>query len=342
MPNSSEILPRQWSLSLPPKLYLPALMKISRSLQEFQVDKPVVLTQGTFDGVHLGHEKILKRIINRAKEINGESVLLTFYPHPRLVLFPDDNQLRLITTLEERFEILREMGLDQVVVLPFTKELSRVRAEEYVRDILVQQLNMKVFIIGYDHRFGRNREGSIEDILSMSETFEFEVEEISRQDIEESTVSSSKIRKALLSGDVHKARTYLGRDFTLEGKVVHGMARGNVLGYPTANIQVNDPFKLIPGNGVYAVQVEYSGKTYGGMLNIGDNPTFDDASWSIEVNIFNFNEDIYGQQLRLYFVERMRDELKFDSSKQLRQQLDQDKEMAQVMLRYRRQNGELE
>lgn len=311
-------------------------MKISRSLQEFHVDKPVVLTQGTFDGVHLGHEKILKRIINRAKEIGGESVLLTFYPHPRLVLFPDDNQLRLITTLEERFEILRDMGLDQVVVLPFTKELSRVRAEEYVRDILLQQLNMKVFIIGYDHRFGRNREGSIEDILAMSETFNFEVEEISRQDIQESTVSSSKIRKALLDGEVKMARTYLGRDFTLDGEVVHGKARGNSLGYPTANIKVSDSFKLIPGNGVYAVEVEHAGKMYGGMLNIGENPTFDDANWSIEVNIFNFDEDIYGQQLRLYFVERMRDELKFDATEQLRAQLDLDREMALVMLRDRR------
>lgn len=308
-------------------------MKISRSLQEFQVDKPVVLTQGTFDGVHLGHQKILQRIINRAKEIGGESVLLTFYPHPRLVLFPDDNQLRLITTLEERFDILEEMGLDQVVVLPFTKELSRVKAEEYVRDILLQKLNMKVFIIGYDHRFGRNREGSIQDILAMAETFQFEVEEISRQDIEESTVSSSKIRKSLVAGEVHKANVFLGRPFTLEGTVAHGMSRGNKLGYPTANIHVSDRFKLIPGNGVYAVQVEYSDKKYDGMLNIGDNPTFDDADWSIEVNIFDFDEDIYGQQLRISFVERMRDELKFDSSEELRVQLDLDKEHALKILR---------
>jgi len=307
-------------------------MKISRSLEEFNTSKPVVLTQGTFDGVHLGHQKILRRIIDRAKKINGESVLLTFYPHPRLVLFPEDNQLRLITTLEERFDLLEKMGLDHVVVLPFTKDLSRVGAEEFVRDILLQQLKMKVFVIGYDHRFGRNREGSIEDIHAMSETFDFEVEEISRHDIQQSAVSSSKIRTSLLDGDVDKARSFLGRAFSLEGEVVHGKARGNQLGYPTANVKVKDSFKLIPANGVYAVEVVYGENTFGGMLNIGNNPTFEDASWSIEVNIFEFDDDIYGQQLRVRFVERMRDELKFENSEALKNQLHSDKEHALGLL----------
>jgi riboflavin kinase/FMN adenylyltransferase len=307
-------------------------MKVSRSLDQFHSQRPVVLTQGTFDGIHIGHQKILKRIVEKAKSIHGESVLLTFYPHPRLVLYPDDNELKLITTLHERIELLKEMGIDQVVVLPFTKELSRINSMEYVRDILVNQLKVHTFVIGYDHRFGRNREGSIEDLLNFSSVFDFQLEEIPRQDIEESTISSSKIRRALLQGDVKLANAYLGRDFSLRGVVQRGRAVGKELGFPTANIYISDSFKIIPQNGVYAVRVKVKGEMFNGMLNIGDNPTFSDAKWSIEVNIFAFNEDIYEQQLEIFFVERMRDEVKFENIEELREQLERDRVSASSLL----------
>jgi len=308
-------------------------MKVSRSLAEFSADKPVILTQGTFDGVHLGHQKILKTIIAEAKAIDGDSVLLTFFPHPRLVLFPDDNDLKLITTLTERLRILESMGLDQVVVLPFTKEISRIRSEEYVRNVLVNHLKVNTFVIGYDHRFGRNREGSIEDLERMSELYEFGLQEIPRQDLEESAISSSKIRRALECGDVSTAARFLGRNFDIVGTVVHGRKKGSELGYPTANLKIEEEYKLVPANGVYAVKVEYNNQQYGGMLNIGDNPTFEEARWSIEVNIFEFNEEIYGQQLRISFVERMRNEVKFVEIKGLKKQLDVDKAMALSILK---------
>jgi len=307
-------------------------MKVSRSLEEFRAQKPVVLTQGTFDGVHLGHQKILSEIISRAREIDGEAVLLTFFPHPRLVLFPDDNALKLITTLSERLEILESMGLDQVVVLPFTRDLSRIHPEEYVRDILVNALKINTFVIGYDHRFGRNREGSIQDLLHLSDLYEFNLQEIPRQDLEESAISSSKIRKSLEIGDVKGAARFLGRYFQIIGRVEHGRKMGSGLGFPTANIKVDEAYKLIPRNGVYAVEIEHKGDCYKGMLNIGDNPTFENAQWSIEVNIFNFNEEIYGQQLRISFVERMRDELKFAEVEALKNQLVADKEHALTIL----------
>ncbi|MCB9246062.1 MAG: bifunctional riboflavin kinase/FAD synthetase [Flavobacteriales bacterium] len=307
-------------------------MKVTNSLVDFKADKPVILTQGTFDGVHLGHQKILRTIIQRARDIDGEAVLLTFYPHPRLVLYPDDNELKLITTLEERISILEDMGLDQVVVLPFTKELARMMPMEYVRSILVEHLKTHTFIIGYDHRFGKNREGSIQDLKQFAERFAFNLEEIPQQDILDSAVSSSKVRRALLRGDVSLANLYLGRMFSLAGTVVHGHARGHDLGYPTANLHVDDPFKLIPANGVYAVRVSHKGMTYGGMLNIGDNPTFEDSAWSIEVNIFDFNEEIYGDQLRLYFVSRLRDELKFANTDELKARLAKDEIAARALL----------
>ncbi len=299
-------------------------MKVIHDITEFNPQKPIVLTQGTFDGVHIGHQKILKQVVEEAKSIGGESVLLTFYPHPRLVLYPDDNDLKLLTTIEEKVEIVEEIGIDYVIIMPFTKDLSRLRADEFVREILVNQLSVNKLIIGYDHRFGRNREGGLKEMIQISESFGFEVLEIPAQDIESSIVSSTKIRNALLAGNVTTAKSYLGSPYTLTGRVEGGIQKGTEIGYPTANVRVNSSFKLIPENGVYAVWVVIGGKKYGGMLNIGYNPTFINKQWSIEVHIFEFSKNIYNQEITIEFVARTRDERKYENISDLIKQLELD------------------
>lgn len=307
-------------------------MKLIYDIAEFDNDKPVVLTQGTFDGVHYGHKKILKRIVDAAKEIDGVSVLLTFYPHPRLVLYPDDNELKMLSTIEEKVDKVGALGIDYIVILPFTKELSRLRADEFVRDILVDQLNVKQLVIGYDHRFGRNREGGIAEMKEYADIFDFHIEEIPAQDIEESTVSSTKVRKALLAGDVDLAAIYLGDLYRLGGIVEEGFQRGTSIGFPTANVRVSSSYKLIPKNGVYAVWVFVDENKYAGMLNIGYNPTFDDKKWSIEVHIFNFTQNIYHKKIELAFVSRTRDEKKFESLENLVSQLREDEKEIKKLL----------
>ncbi|MBI1305797.1 MAG: bifunctional riboflavin kinase/FAD synthetase [Bacteroidetes bacterium] len=308
-------------------------MKTIHSLEEFDFSGPVVLTQGTFDGVHLGHQKILNRITRLAEEVKGKSVLLTFYPHPRLVLYPEDNELKLLTTLREKEQWLAKHGIDYLIVLPFTKEFSRLTPLEFLRKIC-DHLLVRKFVIGYDHRFGRNREGSIQEIEEFSELFGYEVEEISQKEVDDCIVSSSKIRRALLDGNVSLARDYMGRFFCLTGTVVHGKGRGKNLGFPTANIQINDSFKLIPGSGVYAVKVELKGRSelFGGMMNIGFNPTFNDGALSLEVNIFNFTDRIYGQEIVVHFVARLREEIKFADAESLISQLHLDGEAARKVL----------
>jgi riboflavin kinase/FMN adenylyltransferase len=296
-------------------------LRVIHDIADFKPEKQVVLTQGTFDGVHIGHQKILKQVVEEAKRMNGVSVLLTFYPHPRLVLYPDDNDLKLLTTIEEKVDIVRNLGIDYVIILPFTKELSRLRADEFVREILVNQLRVDKLIIGYDHRFGRNREGGLKEMKAISESFGFEVEEIPAQDIENSIVSSTKIRKALLGGDAHTAENYLGKNYSITGKVEGGLQKGTEIGFPTANIRVNSSFKLIPKNGVYAVWVYLDENKYGGMLNIGYNPTFINKQWSIEVHIFEFSKNIYNQEITLEFVARTRDEMEYKSISDLIKQL---------------------
>ena len=307
-------------------------MKIYHNIDDFVPTKPVVLTQGTFDGVHYGHRRILQRVVNEAKKIGGESILLTFYPHPRLVLYPQDNDLKLLSTLSEKGKLVRDIGIDHMIVLPFTKKLSRLKPEFFVRDILVTKLQVRKLIIGYDHRFGRNREGDLVAMTRYAKDYGFELEEIPAQDVDESIVSSTKIRKALISGDVAEAHRYLGRMYSLSGKVVHGSEKGHELGYPTANIEIESEYKLIPANGVYAVEVNLASGKMGGMLNIGYNPTFPDKNWSIEVHIFEFNDDLYNQDLEIAFVQRMRDEIKFDSREQLILQLKKDEIEAKAIL----------
>lgn len=308
-------------------------MKVYSNIDDFkaaltsaQPIKNPVVTTGTFDGVHLGHQKIISRIKDVAKAENGATVLLTFYPHPRMVLFPDDNELKLLSTQQEKIKLLEEYGIDHLIIYPFTKEFSRLTSVEFVRDILVNSIGTKKLVIGYNHHFGRNREGSFEHLKEYGPLYGFDVEEIPAKDIDSIEVSSTKIRTALLIGDVETAHLYLGHQYTLSGKVVAGKKLGRTIGYPTANILVEDKFKLIPADGVYAVKVVNNGQEFDGMLNIGLNPTVPGKGRSIEVNIFNFDKDIYDQEATIQFIRRLRNEVKFDNLEALKKQLAIDKQ----------------
>jgi riboflavin kinase/FMN adenylyltransferase len=300
-------------------------LKVYTDIIDFKNVKNPVVTTGTFDGVHLGHQKIISRLREAAREEDGETVLLTFYPHPRMVLFPDDNDLRLINTQEEKIGLLEQYGIDHLIIIPFTKEFSRLTSVEFVRNILVNSIKTKRLVIGYNHHFGRNREGSFEHLKEYGPLYGFEVEEIPAKDIDSIEVSSTKIRNALQSGDVRTAASYLGHEFSLTGKVVDGKKIGREIGYPTANIFVNDKFKIVPEDGVYAVKVRHDNRLYGGMLNIGNNPTVNGKHKTIEVNIFDFNRDIYEEDATIYFIERLREEVKFNGLEELKTQLATDK-----------------
>ncbi len=300
-------------------------MKIHHSLQEFTTLDKAVATTVTFDGVHVGHQKILKRLIETAQSIGGESVLLTFNPHPRRVLQPDLD-LKLITSLEEKAELLEGYGLDHLIIHPFTKEFSRTSSLEFVRNFLVNQIGVKKLVIGYDHHFGRNREGSFEHLVEFGPVYGFDVEEIPAEDVEDVKVSSTKIRKALEEGDLNIAKSYLNHDFTITGVIVKGEGIGRTLDFPTANVQLQDEHKVIPADGVYPVTTTLlqSGKTVNGMCNIGMRPTVRGKDKTIEVHLFDFSEDIYGEQIKISFENRIREEKKFDSVEQLKDQLKKD------------------
>jgi riboflavin kinase / FMN adenylyltransferase len=300
-------------------------LKVYTDIIDFKNVMNPVVTTGTFDGVHLGHQKIISRLKDVAREVNGETVLLTFYPHPRMVLFPEDNDLKLINTQEEKIELLEHYGIDHLIIYPFTKEFSRLTSVEFVRNILVNSIGTKRLVIGYNHHFGRNREGSFEHLKEYGPLYGFEVEEIPAKDIDSIEISSTKIRNALLAGDVSIANNYLGHKFCLTGRVVDGKKIGREIGYPTANIFVEDKYKLIPADGVYAVNVRHDNKMYGGMLNIGNNPTVGGKHKTIEVNIFEFDKDIYEENATIYFIERLRDEVKFKGLEELKDQLAIDK-----------------
>ncbi|WP_434037096.1 bifunctional riboflavin kinase/FAD synthetase [Formosa sp. 4Alg 33] len=285
-----------------------------------------VVTIGTFDGVHLGHQKILKRLVNTAKETHLKSVVLTFFPHPRMVLQNDAN-IKLIHTIEERSDILEQSGLDYLCIQKFTKEFSRLTAEDFVKKILVEQLQAKRVIIGYDHHFGRNRSANIDDLRKFGETYGFEVEEISAEDVNEVAVSSTKIRKALEAGDITKANNYLGYPFSINGTVVTGKQIGKQLQYPTANLEIKEAYKLIPKQGVYVVKSEIDNVTIFGMMNVGTNPTVTDSTnQHIEIHFFDFDADLYGKSLKIDMLHRLRDEKKFESIDNLKKQLQQDEE----------------
>ena len=307
-------------------------MKIEQSLNtSFQQSS--VVTIGTFDGVHIGHQKIIKRLVNLAKEKNLQAVVLTFFPHPRMVL-QKDADIKLINTIDEKALLLEKFGIDQLVVKKFTQEFSRLTALEFVRDILVNKLKTKHIIIGYDHHFGRNRNANIKDLQEFGETYEFEVIEISAQEIDEVAVSSTKIRKALSEGDLEMANTYLGYNFMLTGLVVKGNGLGKQIEFPTANLSIEESYKFIPQNGVYVVEAHHDNRTLYGMMNIGMKPTVSQNNErSIEVHFFNFEQTLYGKKLQIDVLKRLRDEQKFESINLLKQQLFQDKEHALAYLR---------
>jgi riboflavin kinase/FMN adenylyltransferase len=296
-----------------------------------ELQRPVI-TIGTFDGVHLGHRTILKEVVEHAKRVNGESVLITFEPHPRKLLFPDQ-PLWFITPLEQKLRLVTEAGIEHIVVVPFTKEFSELSAQEYIEGFLVKTFGPHTIIIGYDHHFGHDRTGDIDMLRRFQPKYGYELVEIQAQLIDEATVSSTKIRKALKEGQVREASLMLGRDYNIRGTVVRGAQLGRTIGYPTANIRLNEPGQIIPGIGIYAVHVSHNGKQYKGMLSIGHNPTVtNDRSIKIEVNIFDFSKEIYDEIIEVSFVARLRDEEKFASLEALKEQLHKDKVESMRML----------
>jgi riboflavin kinase/FMN adenylyltransferase len=281
------------------------------------------LTIGTFDGVHIGHQKILNHLNKLAVKENLTSTVLTLFPHPRMVLKKDDS-IKLLNTIEERIEIIKSYGIENVIVKEFTKEFSALSAEDYVKTILVNELNTKQIVIGYDHHFGKNRTANINDLKKFSETYNFKVEEIPAQDIEDVTVSSTKIRKALNLGDIGTANAYLGYNFFISGRVIKGKGIGRTLDFPTANIYVKESYKLIPSDGVYVVKSKIEGSTIYGMMNIGTNPTLDGKLRSIEVHFFEYNRDLYEKDLKIEFLHWLRNEKKFENLEALKNQLNKD------------------
>jgi riboflavin kinase/FMN adenylyltransferase len=303
-------------------------MKIYHGPEDFnRLDKAVV-TSGTFDGVHVGHQKILRRLKEIAAACNGETVVLTFWPHPRLVLHPEDTGLKLLNTFEEKAELLKEQGVQHLIRIPFTKEFSQLSGEEFISKILVDTIGTKKLVIGYDHHFGKNREGSFEQLKLNAPKYGFEVEEIPRQEVDHLGVSSTAIRKALESGDIETATHLLAKPYSLTGRVVAGDKLGRILGFPTANIDVDTKFKLIPSDGIYAVTVMHEHQSYNGMLYIGNRPTINGSKRNIEVNIFGFNEEIYGQALTINFYKRLRNDIQFHDLEELKAQLFEDKSAA--------------
>ena len=297
---------------------------IRENLQDYNSTKPSVITIGTFDGVHIGHTKIINQLITISLKNNLTSILLSFFPHHKMVL-QNDNELKLINTIQEKEGLLNSLNLDYLIIKEFTKEFSRLSALEFVRDILVNKLNAKHIIIGYDHHFGRNRTANIEQLKEFGELYDFKVTEILAQDIDDIAISSTKIRKALINGEIKLANKFLGYNFFFNGDVVHGNNIGKTISFPTANIKVDQPYKLIPKNGVYIVKTIIDNQTTFGMMNIGYNPTFNRKQKSIEIHFLNFNKNIYHKNLTIEMIMRIRNEIKFNSVEDLKKQLEQDK-----------------
>ena len=302
-------------------------MKIIHSIAEFHCPEKTIVTIGTFDGVHMGHQKILRNLIKTAKERGKKSVLLTFFPHPRMVL-QKEMDIHLLNTIEEKSILLDQMGLDYLIIHPFNKDFSRLTAIDFVREFLVNKLNTHQLIIGYDHHFGKNREGNIDQLREYSLLYDFLVEEIPSQDIDEVSVSSTKIRNALLSGNLITANRFLGYNYKLSGKVIRGESFGSKIGFPTANLEIKESYKLIPKTGVYVIKTLIDHTVFYGMMNIGFRPTFDGKNKTIEVHLFNFEKDIYGEIISIEFLCFLRNEKKFNTIETLSKQLSLDKKNA--------------
>lgn len=304
-------------------------MQIHYGLDNFQAKKPVV-TIGTFDGVHLGHREVIAELKRISFETGGESVIFTFFPHPRMIVSPEEDTIRLLSTKEEKSFLLEELGLDHLVIFPFTKEFAALSYTDFVKNILVDKMHIHKLITGYDHKFGHDRKGDYHSLNQLARQFDFEVEQLNPLLVENVAVSSTKIRQALEAGDMKKANHFLGYSYLLKGKVVEGRRLGRQLGFPTANIDPDDSHKMVPTDGVYAVYVTLDGNRYKGMLNVGTRPTVNSNvdHRSIEVNIFDFSRDIYQHDIAVNFVERIRNEVKFESLEKLKEQLVNDKTSA--------------
>ncbi|MDR6239851.1 bifunctional riboflavin kinase/FAD synthetase [Aureibacter tunicatorum] len=303
-------------------------MKIYNAFDNFRIPNCPVVTSGSFDGVHEGHKKIISRLKDIAKDNHGETVLITFWPHPRLVL-EHDHKLKLLSTFDEKLKLLEASGIDHLIKVPFTKEFASLSSAEFIQKILIDKIGTQKLVIGYDHRFGKNREGSFEFLKQHAHLYPFDIEEISRHDIDDVGLSSSKIRRLLDSGNVNKAKKYLGRPYEINGTVIHGNKIGRSIGFPTANINIAEDYKLVPLNGVYSVEIiiNRDDKVYKGMMNIGNRPTIDNHP-SIEVNIFDFEQNIYNKHIQINFIDRIRDEIKFNNIDELKNQLAKDKIVA--------------
>ena len=306
-------------------------MQIHRGLNELPSFKNLVLTQGTFDGVHLGHRVVLDQVLKKAADGGGESMLMTFYPHPRLVLYPNDNSLKLINTIEEKASRLRQLGLDHLLVVPFTHEFSQRSPLDFVREILIDKLNVKHMVVGHDHRFGKNRVGNFSELEQMGEMFNFSVAQIEPHVLNEITISSTKIRDGLLSGDIAATNELLGQPFSFTGVVGHGQKLGRKIGFPTANIQILDPYKIKPAKGVYAIRCRVGNEWKNGVMNIGDNPTIEGKGFSIEAHLFDFDGDLYDTILTVQLIQYLRSEKKFSGIEDLTQAIRQDCENAKKL-----------
>lgn len=300
-------------------------MRVFKDLNNLPKFQNAVITVGTFDGVHKGHQQIISKLNALAQKHQGESILITFHPHPRFVINPNDTSLKLINTLEEKISLLQKYGIDNLVVVPFTKEFSNLSAEEYITDFLLKYFNPKLIAIGYDHQFGKGRKGDINLLKTYQKDYNFEIERIEKQELEDITISSTKIRKALAEGNVALAKELMNHHYFIEGKVIAGKQLGRTIGFPTANIEIAVPYKLIPKEGVYAVEVSIQNENFKGMLNIGHKPTFNENQLSTEVHIFDFDKDIYEQTVQVKFINFLREEQKFENLEALKKQLKQDK-----------------
>lgn len=302
-------------------------MNIFHSINDFKSTKKTILTLGTFDGVHIGHKKILERVTQNTENGKYESLVLTFFPHPRMVLH-GQSEVKLLNTIDEKIDLLEKAGIQNLVIHPFDEKFSKLTAEEFVKIVLVDQFHIKKIIIGHDHRFGRNRSADIDDLITFGEQYGFEVEQISAQEINDVSISSTKIRNALMEGNMALANDYLGYDYFLTGTITKGKQLGRTIGFPTANLKIEENYKLIPRNGAYVVKSIIDQKTVYGMLNIGYNPTVAGKNLSIEIHYFDFDEDIYDQKISVSILERLRPEQKFGSIDQLKEQLGKDKKTA--------------
>lgn len=301
-------------------------MRIYHHIDEFTRLDNAIVTIGTFDGVHAGHRKIIADLKQLAAETGGETVLLTFFPHPRMILHPEDESIKLINTINEKAALLEQLGIDHLIITPFSRDFSNQSAEDYIRDILVNQIGTKKIVIGYDHRFGKDRQGGLDDLLNLAPVYNFEVIEIPEQEINEVAISSTRIREALLSNKIEFANTFLGYPFFITGKVIRGDQIGRQIGYPTANIMIEERYKLIPDDGIFAVMAQVNNNRYKGMAYIGSRPTINGMTRNIEVNLFNFDREIYNEEIRMEFLYFVRNDVKFSGLDELKIQLARDKE----------------